>query len=236
MNKLWIFGLIILLIVAIGIVIFWYNQSEAKIGTLITNSPGKTDVYRSIYASEKIKLTLENSASIILKNGNIIRLEAGAEIEIMDSGNIILKKGKMWSEINKLENGYKVETPTITATVRGTIFSVSYNNFINEVFMEKGIVLVSLNSNPSIFKEIKDGEKLIIHDSTSQKDFETREIEEKEIERPLPIRQELIKQENKKVGEVQEVQEVQIEEKPRSEPTETQPIRETQQYNNYNKY
>jgi|SRR3989344_9575704 len=159
MNKFWIIGGIIVLITIIGVAIFWLNQSEAKIGTLIISSSGKTDESRAIYTNEKIALAPESRASITLKNGNVLRLEAGTEIEIINLSNIILKRGKVWSEVNKLEEGgYKVETPTITATVRGTIFSVLYENLINEVFVEKGIVLVTLNSDPSIFKEVKEGE------------------------------------------------------------------------------
>ena len=182
MNKIWLIGLVIVFLIVLGGVFFWYNQSEAQIGTLNIYN-GRVDISRgaeikegqsgsAIYAAEKLKLAPESRASVVLSNGIVLRLEAGTEIEIVDLSNIVLKEGRVWSQIDKLEEiNYQIETPTITVAVRGTSFDVSYQQLINKVFVENGIVSVFLNARPSQPKEVKEGQVFVIKDATAEQDF-----------------------------------------------------------------
>lgn len=114
---------------------------------------------------------------------SVSRLSEGKEHEVF------LKSGKVFSKIKRLQPGfeYRVKTPSITASVRGTEFSVSADTKIQKIAVADGIVMVTRKATAGI-KEIQRnataGKTLIITDSVKEKpisDIEKLEIEKVSI-------------------------------------------------------
>jgi hypothetical protein len=78
----------------------------------------------------KIRTAASTGAYVVLYEGVIVRLEENTEITISElsknSQDIAQSTGSTWSKIARLGGveSYSVQTPTTTATVRGTSFSV----------------------------------------------------------------------------------------------------------------
>jgi hypothetical protein len=83
-----------------------------------------------------------------LIDGSQLRLEANTTINIkqlvyegkfISEASFVLEKGKAWSYVKPLKGKakYEVETPTITAAVRGTAFNVGYIDGTSRVYVSK---------------------------------------------------------------------------------------------------
>jgi hypothetical protein len=182
-------------LIVIGLIsasFYWYQGAFAEIGNLNiytgsvevirgqSNIPGSTGL--PILLADNIKTTLDSRSSIILKDGSVIRLEAGTEItiaEITYEGQKLKKAvfklvfGKIWSQVKPLaDNGsFAVETPTLVATVRGTSFSLSYLNQISQLYVASHQVFAFLKSDPLREQAVSDGYFLTVNDASAIDDF-----------------------------------------------------------------
>ncbi len=182
MFKTYFITLGITLIIAIIAALFWYQNTEARIG-VINIYEGTVDITRSkenieakndtpIFTSDILEVALNSRASITLEDGSIIRIEAGTKVKISElSFNLI--RGHMWSNVKPLPEGesFEVETPTLVATVRGTAFDVSYINRQSRVYVYEGTVLASLISNWADIKKVESGFALEVSDDNTSRDF-----------------------------------------------------------------
>lgn len=189
-NLLIIIGVVVL---AAAAFFYWHQHSLAAIGSLNIYSgdvdvvsgqnsqPGKTGL--GIQAGDVLKVHSGSRVSIILKDGSVVRLEAGSEVAVAKlaySGNKIkdaeldVKTGRIWShdQAPGVGGDYKVETPTIVAAVRGTSFNLDYLGATSTVYVYTHSVNVNLKSNPNSGKEVIAGDIFSISDSNAQSDFD----------------------------------------------------------------
>lgn len=194
---------------AVGVFIlvfsFWGERVSARVGTLNIYS-GEVSLMRDnaefagktgteIMRSDTIRVHPASRASIILTSGSSIRLDAGSEIiarEILTQGDPLslkrarfgLLRGRAWSQVEPLSNGasYEIETPTLTASVRGTSFDLSYSGAESRLMVGTGSVLAALLENPTSEVEVKEGFLLAVRDDFKFDDFSSgpREIDDRE--------------------------------------------------------
>lgn len=194
---------------AVGVLIlvfsFWGERVSARVGTLNIYS-GEVSVMRDdaelvgktgieIMRSDTIRVHPASRASIILTSGSSLRLEAGTVIiarEILTQGNLPLLKrarfgllrGRAWSEVEPLQGAasYEIETPTLTASVRGTSFDLSYIGAESRLIVGTGSVFAALLENPTAEVEVKEGFLLAVRDDFKLEDFSSgpQEIDDKE--------------------------------------------------------
>ena len=167
--------IVIIILAAIVGLFYWYQTSRAEIGNLNIYS-GSAELLRNdkslsagtgfgVNANDVVKMAPDSRVSIILKDGSVIRLEAGSEVTVGDieySGQKIknaffyLKIGRMWSNVMPLatDGSYSIETPTIVAAVRGTQFNVDYLNESSKVFSLDHKIEVVLKSNRGDIKNV----------------------------------------------------------------------------------
>src|SRR5262245_509044 len=140
--------LVLVLIAVIAGGLFWYRNAEAAVGNLNIYE-GTVDVVRGgngsagktgtgVKNNDVIKVGTGSRVSIILKDGSVIRLEAGSEVEVLGAGKFKLIQGKMWSKVEPQSVTWEVETPTIVAAVRGTAFNTRYSNLSSGVSVYDG--------------------------------------------------------------------------------------------------
>ena len=141
------FLLIIPIIIIIFIVIFvWFTLSPDAVRAQLIIESGSVQVKHSgepwisaqngmlLHQSDYIKTGNNTSASIILFESSIIRLDSNTEValqEIFDqegksSVTIDQNAGRTWNTVRKISgiDDYEVQTPTTVASVRGTAFVV----------------------------------------------------------------------------------------------------------------
>ncbi len=194
MNKSkmkWMVGAAVI-IVAAGFWFYWNSTTFAAVGNLNIYT-GTTQVARGsaqfsgsigteIGASDVITVSADGRASIIFKDGTTVRLGAGSIFSVHDviydhgkikSAVLDLSSGKAWSNVEPLAAGgtYEVETPTVVATVRGTIFDVWYASGTSEVHVSNHAVNVALRADPASAKVVEEGNALVVNDQTASTDF-----------------------------------------------------------------
>lgn len=192
MKKIY---LIVLVLIIVGAGFFyWYSTSSASVGSLNIYN-GDVDIVRAnksvpgkngneIKSKDILKVHANSKASIILKDGSVIRLEAGSEIQIdkleyqnkkIKNAVFELKSGKLWSDVQPLSQGaqYQIETPSVVAAVRGTSFDVEYNGSSSLVYSHNHQIQTNLRNNPNEIKPVSDGQIFKISDSNLLADFQT---------------------------------------------------------------
>ena len=169
MKSLYI---IIVLVLVIGGFFYWYQASKADIGSLNIYQ-GNADILRkekniagrtgsTIKLKDTIRVAKDSRVSIVLKDGSVIRLEAGSEVGVSEleyNGTKIkkalfdLRLGRLWSHVEPLEAGgsYNVQTPTVVATIRGTIFNVDYMQIKSVIYVDDHEVGTFLKLLPELF-------------------------------------------------------------------------------------
>jgi hypothetical protein len=115
-----------------------------------------------LYQSDIVKTGGNSSASIILFQSSIIRLDSNTEIKIKEllamegETSVILQQdiGRTWNTISKISgiDNYEVQTPTTVASVRGTSFDV--------YIFANGSVKISVGNGTVNVTTFKDGEVL----------------------------------------------------------------------------
>src|SRR3989344_3036403 len=189
-KKLFLIVGIVILIIA-G-VFYWYQNTQASVGSLNIYN-GSADVIRAgetsegrtgtaIKLNDSLKVKSDSRISVVLKDGSVVRLEAGSEVKVAQleyNGRKIknavfnLKIGRLWSHTETLgtDASYEVETPTVVAAVRGTSFNTDYLQAINKVFVYKHFVDVTLAAQTDDSKTVGEGQIFVISDANAGSDF-----------------------------------------------------------------
>lgn len=188
------FGIILglIAILAVGGLFLWSKIASAEIGNIniYTGSAsvlrrGTPELARTghpVKRGDVITVGPDSRVSIVLKDGSVIRFEANSEIKInelrYEGGEVVdasfsLLYGKMWSKVEPLESGsnWRVETPTVVASVRGTAFNTRYTDETSGVSVYEGVVGVGLISLPQNEKNLQVPNQFIISDLNSAEDF-----------------------------------------------------------------
>jgi hypothetical protein len=189
--KILLIGIVVVAVIAGGF--FYYTKvAGASIGNLNIYE-GTVDVIRGgsasagktgtgIHKTDVIKVGPGSRVSIILKDGSVIRLEANSEVEVTEltydgdniqTANFRLISGKMWSKVEPLDAdaNWRVETPTIVASVRGTQFNTRYSDNSSGVSVYGGKVGVALLKDLSKEKLLIKDNQFILADDNLDADF-----------------------------------------------------------------
>ena len=166
-SKFKLYVVIAIVIIAIGSlgIIWFFSSSESTVAQLVIDM-GIVEIKRSggewtavqsgilLYPSDAIRTKDNSTATIILFESSIIRLDTNTEIKLEKvirehkGTDILIKQesGRTWNTILKISgiDTYEVHTPTAVASVRGTSFYVQINeNETVEVGVTRGIVNVT---------------------------------------------------------------------------------------------
>jgi hypothetical protein len=182
---------LVLLLAIAGSVLFFGGSANAEVGNLQVFK-GSANVVRGsntvvgatgtpIEVSDHIKVPNGSTVAIILKDNTIIRLEGGSDVEVAElsyqGGKIKdavfkLTNGRLWSRVQTVQNGSKfdVETPTITAAVRGTSFNTTFKNNISGIYVYHHVVNVTLQQTGGQ-QTVTHGQLLQMHQDTLKDDF-----------------------------------------------------------------
>ncbi len=135
------------------------------------SQPGATG--SPVYLDDTVRTSPDSRASIILKDGSVIRLDASTELRV-EQDLFKLVSGRTWSKVQEPApaDGYQVETPTLVGAVRGTSFLVSYLKNVSQIYVGLGEVFSYLVSNQENIKIIKSGQLLVVSDAAAQADFD----------------------------------------------------------------
>jgi len=118
-----------------------------------------------LYQSDSVKTANDTSASIVLFESSIIRLDSNTEVALQEifqqAGETSVKikqdSGRTWNTVLKISgiDDYEVQTPTTVASIRGTSFDVNIHSTGDIIYyISHGIVNVSIIENGSIFDTI----------------------------------------------------------------------------------
>lgn len=117
-----------------------------------------------LYQSDSVKTGDNSSASIILFETSVVRLDSNTEVTIdeltqQEETNVLLSQdsGRTWNTISKMSgiDDYEVQTPTTVASVRGTAFVVIVEeNGTTYYGVSHGVLNVSSISNGVIQDQI----------------------------------------------------------------------------------
>jgi hypothetical protein len=153
--------LLVIVVVAGAFFLYWYRTAKAGIGNLniysgsvVVLQEGKSYLRRNgdgVRVGDTLKVGEGSRAAIVLKDGSVVRLEAGSEVRVSElvyegqnirSANFFVRSGKAWSKVKPLSNDakFEVETPSIVAAVRGTVFNTQYLQSTHAVFVSRGNV------------------------------------------------------------------------------------------------
>ncbi len=181
-----IFLLIIPVIIIVCIIGFmWFTQTTDVVNAQLIVESGTVQVKHAggswtsaqnsmlLHQSDSVKTGDNTSASIILFESSIIRLDSNTEVTIQEliqqeeetSVEIKQDYGRTWNTISKMSgiDNYEVHTPTTVASVRGTSFDVyilADGNII--ISVGNGTVNVTTYENGQIMSSIEVPENLSV--------------------------------------------------------------------------
>ncbi len=117
-----------------------------------------------LYSSDSVKTGDNSSASIILFETSIVRLDSNTQVTIeelirKDETSVTIQQdsGRTWNTVYKISgiDNYEVQTPTTVASVRGTAFVVIVQENGSSYYgVSHGILNVSSISNGEILESI----------------------------------------------------------------------------------
>jgi hypothetical protein len=173
----WAAAAVLLIVVMLGAFVF-AQPTEAAAATLVVNQGQATIVHANprnagqmvlvpggealvVSTGDRIFLAAESTARIHLVDGSTIDLEAGAEINVDElvieddtyRVHLRLLAGRTLSRVKTVlgvGDRFEISTPSSTASVRGTVFTVAYIS-ANETYIscDEGQVEVSLAGQES---------------------------------------------------------------------------------------
>lgn len=160
--------LIRVLTLCTGALMLWTCGKQAEQKSFITMMVGKVEIVRAGASTEAVlrQEILENDrivtsegafAVIQLGNDKLVRVQESTSVNIRtfkDPANAeyFVEKGKVLSKVQKLSSGqsFKIKTPTMVASVRGTEFSVQYDSGRSVIAVKEGAVGMADNSNKDL--------------------------------------------------------------------------------------
>jgi len=144
----------------------------------------------NLYESDSIKTGEDTSASVILFESSVIRLDSNTEITLQElfeqdgETNVKIKQdsGRTWNTVSKVSgiDNYDVQTPTTVATVRGTAFIVIVEeNGTTYYGVDHGVLNVSSITGGVIQDtiDVSGNESVIIYIDMVNKTLETKPFE-----------------------------------------------------------
>jgi len=190
-KKLIIAGIAVIILAVIGGFFFLSGSANAEVGNLQVFN-GSAEIIRGskhdsgatgtpVELRDRIRVDQGGKVAIILKDNTIIRLEGGSEVEVAEltyqGGKIKdavfrLTKGRAWSRVQKLQSGsnFEVETPTVTAAVRGTSFNTTFKNQVTGIYVYHHNVSVTLTQAGGR-QDVPSGQLLQMGQNTLVQDF-----------------------------------------------------------------
>lgn len=177
-------ALITLALVAVAtVILLMTGRARASIGNLQVYQ-GAADIVRRgqqvsgstgdpIRLGDTLKSAADSKVAIVLRDGSVIRLEAGSEVQVAElnyQGQKIkeavfrLKFGRLWSRVAPLdpEGQFDVETPTAIAAVAGTSFNSDYLDRLTGFYVDRDQVNVYLKNQAKTLNAQKIETGLII--------------------------------------------------------------------------
>ncbi len=185
-SKLaFVFSFAAIVIIAIGTVLFFQSKSIKKAGVIpqkayVTFLMGhaemetpdgniiKLKVGKEVTGARVLRTKDKSRIDVRLTSGSLFTINENSEMKLMaylsskskqEKTNINLFKGKLVVEPNKVkeDGNFDVNTPTAVAGVRGTRFSISYNqqDEATRVAVERGKVQVRRKINVDVDKNMK---------------------------------------------------------------------------------
>jgi predicted ribosomally synthesized peptide with SipW-like signal peptide len=183
---------IIALVILGGAFAYWYATAQANIGTL-TVYEGSLDITREgkvlsggsgigVRVGDTLTVADSSRVALVLKDGSIIRLEAGSTVEVAQleyAGKTIkqavfkLTVGKLWAKPKPISaiGNFEVQTPSVVAAVRGTSFNTEYLQKASAIYVYRHRVAVGLLSNPSRTKSVEANQFFKLQDATLEADW-----------------------------------------------------------------
>ena len=203
MNKrrlLIIPGILVVVCCIIGV--WWFTQSSTVVKAQLVIDSGTVQVRHAggtwtsadngmlLYQSDSVKTGENTSASIILFESSILRLDSNTEVtleEILqetEATNVKIQQdeGRTWNTISKISgiDNYEVQTPVAVASVRGTSFCVNVqSNGTTLVGVGTGVVNVSriINNQLQPGLDVNKDEEVIIDPDALDQPLEIRPFE-----------------------------------------------------------
>lgn len=171
---------------------FWTKSASATVGTLQLYQ-GSAEIARgnkqltgdsgtTVRLKDTIKSPPGSITAVVLKDGSVIRLDAGTEVEVANleyKGEKIsqalfkIKTGRMWSRVTPLspDGQWQVETPTAVAAIQGTSFNTTYRDHFTGMYVYRNTVTGALLQNRGTAKRIEAGYLLRMRDDRLGEDF-----------------------------------------------------------------
>lgn len=170
-GFLLIIPIVIIIVCIIGFILFMPSSNAAKAQLIIES--GTVQVKHGegawvtaqngmdLYQSDSVKTEDNTSASIVLFESSIIRLDSNTSVTLQEliqqggetSVTINQNAGRTWNTVSKMSgiDNYDVQTPTTVASVRGTAFIIIVQpNGTTYYGVSHGILNVSSVSNGTI--------------------------------------------------------------------------------------
>lgn len=176
-NKFFYIIPVVVLIVVIGVILFLTLGSNIVKAELVIESGDvqvkheggswiEADNGMLLYQSDAVKTGDNSTASIILFESSIIRLDSNTEVKLKeilqeaDKTSVTIQQdaGRTWNTVLKVSgiDDYEVQTPTTVASVRGTSFDVYIQlENLTEVGVGNGFVIISKIINEEFFGSIE---------------------------------------------------------------------------------
>ena len=194
---------VIIIICIIGFL--WFSQGSDVVRAQLVIESGNVQVKQAggswssgqngmfLHQSDSVKTGDNTSASVVLFESSIIRLDSNTEVtiqEIIEEAGVTSVKiqqdaGRTWNTISKISgiDNYDIQTPTTVASVRGTAFVVIVeSNGTTYYGVSHGILNVSSISNGTIQDniDVSGNESVIIYVDMVNKSLEIKPFEKDE--------------------------------------------------------
>jgi hypothetical protein len=177
-NKLFFVIPIIIVICIVGFLLWFFVLSPTVVQAQLIIESGDVQVKQGgdtwkladsgmfLYQSDVVKTGDNTSASIILFESSIIRLDSNTEVKLKEiiqeagktSVTIQQDAGRTWNTVLKVSgiDDYDVQTPTTVASVRGTSFDVYIQSEnLTDVGVGRGVVVISKIISGNVFDSIE---------------------------------------------------------------------------------
>ena len=141
----------------------------------------------NLYESDTVKTGDNTSASVILFESSVIRLDSNTEVTLqeiyqeVEETNVLIKQesGRTWNTVSKISgiDNYEVQTPTTVASVRGTAFVVIVQpNGTTYYGVAHGVLNVSSVTNDTVqgYIDINENESIVIFIDMVNKSLEVK--------------------------------------------------------------
>lgn len=187
MKTIIISVVVVLVIAGAGAFTWWrigtYPVLET-VGTLIIHEPSVTiarlgrtlsgEAGMPLGVGDGIETDTNGNAGVMFTTGSLLRIATSTELHITNHNRFSMRKGEVWSSVQPLATGdlFDIETPVVTASVRGTEFTVTYTGIESRIMLiSGGPLIVFLNNAPDQTKTMEAGEIFIIRDTFAAEDF-----------------------------------------------------------------